>query len=89
MVPECRAALECRNAQLDQQIIFRGFTTVLDTVWLKFTVLIYFSNILPPCANVDICVANERLLSCMKRIKTYLHTATGDERLSDYLVIAS
>ena len=34
-------------------------------------------------------VENERLFNFMKRVKTYLRNKSGDERLSDLLVIAS
>ena len=33
-------------------------------------------------------VENERMFSCMKRIKTYIRTRCGDDRLSDLLVLA-
>lgn len=33
-------------------------------------------------------VENERTFSCMKRVKTYIRTRCGDERLSDLLVLA-
>lgn len=52
-----------------------GFSEVIKVIDLVLTL---------PVTSVE----NERFFSCMKRVKTYLRSRCGDERLSDLLVIA-